>query len=410
MTDIRPFRGLRPRQDLVEQVAALPYDVSSAAEVEAKRINPYSFYHITRSEIDMHTGAQVDSQEVYEKAKENLNRFITQGVLIQDEQPCYYIYCISMHGRSQTGLVCCSSLKDYKEGKIKKHEFTRPDRVQDRVNNIMSTGAHTGVVFLAYKEVAEIEHIITTWVQRHPAVYDFVAEDGVGHRFWVVDAPDVIEQLTQLYREKVPATYIADGHHRSHAAWNVAQALDGKQNGDEHQYYLTCIFPDSQVAIMDYNRAVKDLNGMDEATFLNALEQHFIVQQHEGPVKPAAMHQFGMYLAQQWYLIEAKEHCLNHANTLEALGASLLQDHVLKPLLGIADPRIDDRIEFVGGIRGLAYLSKLVDSGECAVAFTCYPVTMQQLFEVADMGEVMPPKSTWFEPKIRDGLVLHLLS
>lgn len=410
MVDIRPFKGLRPRQELVEQVAALPYDVSSEAEVKAKRINPYSFYHITRSEIDVETGAKINSKEVYEKAKENLNRFVADGVLIQDEKPCYYIYTITMNGRSQTGLVCCSSLKDYDEGKIKKHEFTRPNRVQDRVDNILSTQAHTGVVFLAYKAIDDIETMIQNWVAQHPALYDFIAEDGVGHQFWVLDDDATIEKLTDLYNNKVPATYIADGHHRSHAAWNVAAQINGSSTSDEHQYYLTCIFPDTQVCIMDYNRVAKDLNGLNAASFLEALATKFYIVQKDNAQKPSAMHSFGMYLDGQWYLLQAKDGSFDASNKIDVLDVSILQNNVLAPILGIIDPRVDERVDFIGGIRGLDYLQEIVDSGEFAVAFTCYPVSMQQLFEVADTGKVMPPKSTWFEPKIRDGLVLHLIS
>lgn len=410
MVDIRPFKGLRPRQELVEQVAALPYDVSSEAEVKAKRINPYSFYHITRSEIDVTTGAKVNSKEVYEKAKENLDRFVSDGILVQDEQDCYYIYSITMNGRSQTGLVCCSSLKDYNEGKIKKHEFTRPNRVQDRVDNILSTQAHTGVVFLAYKAVDEIENIIDGWIQSHDALYDFVAEDGVGHRFWVLNDAGAIEMLTRLYREKVPATYIADGHHRSHAASDVAASVNGHSASDEHKYYLTCIFPDTQVCIMDYNRVARDLNGLSAEGLLAALAENFDIEPRNGAFKPDRMHSFGMYVAGKWYELKAKPGSYDANDKIGVLDVSILQHNVLSPLLGIADPRVDERVDFVGGIRGLAYLEQIVDSGEFAVAFTCFPVSMQQLFEVADTGKVMPPKSTWFEPKIRDGLVLHLIS
>lgn len=410
MVEIRPFRGLRPKIELVERVAALPYDVSSQDEVMAKKINPYSFYHITRSEIDVETGAPVNSKEVYEKAKENLERFIQEGIMIQDEQPCYYIYRITMNGRSQTGLVCCSALKDYEEGRIKRHELTRPDRVKDRVDNILMTQAHTGVVFLAYKAIDAIETIITNWTNTHDKIYDFVAEDEVAHSFWVLDDAALIEQLTSLYREKVAATYIADGHHRSHAAENAMRTVNGQATSDEHQYYLTCIFPDTQVYIMDYNRVVKDLNGLSAAELINKLDSSFEVSTSAVAVKPQASHEFGMYVSGQWYLLKAKTGSFDASSNIESLDVSILQNNLLSPVLGVGDPRVDERVDFVGGIRGLAYLEHKVDSGQFAVAFSCFPVSMQQLFDVADSGNIMPPKSTWFEPKIRDGLVLHLIS
>lgn len=410
MVDIRPFRGLRPKVELVERVAALPYDVSSQDEVMAKKINPYSFYHITRSEIDVTTGAPVNSKEVYEKAKENLDRFINEGILIQDEKPCYYIYRITMNGRSQTGLVCCSALKDYEEGRIKKHELTRPERVKDRVDNILMTGAHTGVVFLAYKAIDEIETIIKNWTDQHAMVYDFVAEDGVAHSFWVLDDATQIEQLTELYRQKVAATYIADGHHRSHAAENAMRSVNGQATSDDHQYYLTCIFPDTQVYIMDYNRVVKDLNGLTAVELIEKVKQSFDVTESAVAVKPRANHEFGMYVAGKWYVLKAKPGSFDAGNDIAALDVNILQNNLLSPVLGVGDPRVDERVDFVGGIRGLNYLEQHVDNGRFAVAFTCFPVSMQQLFDVADSGNIMPPKSTWFEPKIRDGLVLHLIS
>jgi uncharacterized protein (DUF1015 family) len=410
MVDIRPFRGLRPKPELVEKVAALPYDVSSKDEVMQKKINPYSFYHITRSEIDVTTGAPIHSAEVYAMAKQNLQRFLHDKILIQDEQPCYYIYTITMNGKSQTGLVCCSSLKDYEEGRIKKHEHTRPDRVQDRVENIKSTQAHTGVVFLAYKAQEEIEKIIEQWVNTKVPLYDFVAEDGVAHCFWIVDERKTIEAITQLYTTKVEATYIADGHHRSHAASNLKNTLDDNEKSIESQYYLTCIFPDTQVSIMDYNRVVRDLNGHSVASFLEMLSEKFEVTIAAAAVKPETQHEFGMYVDHHWYRLKTKPGTFNEQDNIESLDVSILQNNILAPILGVGDPRVDERIDFVGGIRGLEYLERKVNSGQVAVAFTCFPVTMAQLFDVADSGKVMPPKSTWFEPKIRDGLVLHLIS
>ncbi|HRP89459.1 MAG TPA: DUF1015 family protein [Edaphocola sp.] len=405
MANIRPFRGLRPRTDLVEKVAALPYDVSTEDEVKAKRINPYSFYHITRSEIDIDTGAAVHSKEVYEKAGENLTRFINEKTLIQDKEAYYYIYTLTMDGRNQTGLVCCSSLEDYENGIIKKHEFTQPVRVIDRVDNIVATKAHTGLVFLAYKELKSVSDIIEKWKSEHQQENNFISEDGIRHQLWVLDDQTIINEITQIFKEQVTQTYIADGHHRTEAAFLAQDRVEGSQKG----YYMTCIFPDTEVLIMDYNRVVIDLNGLSDADFLKAVQEKFEIFESDHAYSPKVEHEFGMYLNGKWYILKAKANSYNANDTIEVLDVSILQNNLLAPILGIDDPRTNERVGFIGGIKGLKGLMEEVDSKRASVAFSCFPASMKQLFDVADCGKVMPPKSTWFEPKTRDGLVLHLI-
>lgn len=412
MAKITPFKGLRPRTDIVEKVAALPYDVSSTDELSASKWNHYNFNHITRSEVDLPETTDRNSPQVYLKAKDNLDRFIDEGIMVQDDQECYYIYRLVMNGRSQTGLVCCSSLEDYATDLIKKHEYTQPDRVLDRANHIKVTGAHTGLVFLACKDVADMNETLEHWKDTHQPLYDFASEDGIRHSFWIVNDPATIAQLTAIFREQVPYTYIADGHHRSASALQVAdEYTNTKGIATKDQYYLTCIFPESQVAIMDYNRLVKDLGRLSETEFIEALKQDFEIETiaENTAYRPQQVHEFGMYLGKQWYILRAKPGSYAH-NAVEVLDVSILQQNVFSKILGIHDPRTDMRLEFVGGIRGISYLQNRVDKGDMAVAFSCYPVSVGQLFEVADSGSVMPPKSTWFEPKTRDGLVVHLLN
>ncbi|RQO31182.1 DUF1015 domain-containing protein [Taibaiella sp. KBW10] len=414
MAKIAPFKGLRPRTDIAAQVAALPYDVSSADELNATKNNPYNFNHITRSEIDLPETTGMNSPEVYDKAQENLEQFIAGGIMTQDEQACYYIYRLIMDGRSQTGLVCCSSLEDYENELIKKHEFTRPDRVLDRANHIKSTNAHTGLVFLACKDVTDLNELLEQWKKDHEATNDFVSEDGIQHTFWVVNDAHTIETITHIFKEQIPYTYIADGHHRTASALQVAHEFDQQASMEDkkqgYRYYLTCVFPESQVAIMDYNRVVKDLNGLSEAAFMEALMLDFELSEAPagGPYRPQQAHEFGMYLNQKWYILKVKPDTYTK-DPVSVLDVSILQNNILSKILNIHDPRVDTRVEFVGGIRGLQYLQRKVDSGEMAAAFSCYPVSVSQLFEVADGGKVMPPKSTWFEPKTRDGLVVHMI-
>lgn len=414
MAKIIPFKGLRPQQAIASQVATLPYDVVNVEEARAIAKNPLNFYHVTRSEVDMPAGIDVHSAEVYQKAKENLDQMIADGVLIQDNEPCYYIYELVMNGRSQTGLLCGSSIDDYNKGIIKKHEFTRPEKELDRINHIKTTRAQTGIVFLAYRDQADVQQIISQWKKDHAATYDFVAEDGVGHKVWVMDDYAKVASITRLFNEEVPATYIADGHHRAASAAKVYEEMNGSDiaiTGEEaFNYFITCIFPESELAILDYNRVAKDLNGLSSASFIAALQEDFTVENlgSSEPYRPAVPHEFGMYLDGQWYRLSAKSTAYTQ-DPIGILDVTILQNKVLSKILAIHDPRTDKRVDFVGGIRGLKELETRVNSGDMAVAFSCYPVSIQQLFDIADSGQVMPPKSTWFEPKTRDGLVVYTI-
>lgn len=376
------------------------------------RNQPYNFYHVTRSEIDLPEGTDVHSHAVYDKAKENLDCMIADGSLVQDSEPSYYIYELEMSGRAQTGLICGSSVDDYNKGIIKKHEFTRPEKELDRINHILNTRAQTGIVFLAYRDQEDVQGIIDTWKRDHEPTNNFVSSDGVRHTLWVVDDYSKVGALTHLFEQEVPATYIADGHHRAASAAKVCAemlSLGYSITGDESfNYFITCVFPESQLKIMDYNRIVKDLNGMTEQKFLTALETDFELRKvgSTTPYKPAKPHEFGMYLGGNWYVLTVKPGTYSDDPT-GVLDVSILQNNILSRLLAIHDPRTDKRVDFVGGIRGLDELEKRVDKGDAVAAFACYPVSLEQLFTIADSGEVMPPKSTWFEPKLRDGLVVY---
>ncbi len=406
MSRILPFKGLRPLTELASQVASLPYDVCSVEEARLYQNNPHHFYHVTRSEIDLPKGIDVHGAEVYQKAVENLERMIAEGTMVQDKTSNYYIYQLIMNGREQTGLLCASSLEDYKNGTIKKHEFTRPEKELDRINHIKSTQAQTGIVFLAYRNVADIDNLIDQWKNQYEPTYNFVAEDEITHTIWVVDDAVIVNTITQLFEEKVPATYIADGHHRAASAAKVAESF----NSTLSQYFLTCIFPESQLKILDYNRVVKDLNQLSPEAFLKALENDFDVELiGVEAYRPTKTHEFGLYLSGSWYKLQAKIDSYIANDPIQVLDVSILQNNILSKILNINDPRTDTRVEFVGGIRGLQALENIVNSGKMAAAFSCYPVQLSELFEVADSGLVMPPKSTWFEPKTRDGLVVYLL-
>lgn len=413
MAKITPFKGLRPAHGLAAEVATLPYDVVSVAEAREFKKFPHNFYHVTRSEIDLPENVDVHSQAVYEKANENLDNMVAQKIMVQDNDPCYYIYELIMDGRSQTGLVCGSSIDDYNNGIVKKHEFTRPEKEQDRIAHITATGAQTGIVFLAYNDCETVQNIIEDWKTNHQPDNDFTAPDGIRHIFWVVNEYAKVARITHHFEHDVPATYIADGHHRAASAAKVCSEM--RQNGysvdgnEAFNYFVTCIFPASQLQIMDYNRIAKDLNGMQAADFLTALQSDFEVTELGKEIcKPAQPHEFGMYLAGNWYRLTAKETSYT-TDPIGILDVSILQNNVLDKLLAIKDPRVDKRVDFVGGIRGLQELEKRVDTGEAAVAFSLYPVSIQQLFDIADSGNVMPPKSTWFEPKLRDGLVVYMI-
>jgi uncharacterized protein (DUF1015 family) len=407
MAIIKPFQALRPKQELAEKVASRPYDVLNSAEAKLEANgNPFSFLHITKAEIDLPDSIDLHSQAVYDKAKDNLLEFLQQGILFKEEKPCYYIYQLIMNGRSQTGLVCVSSVDDYFKDVIKKHEFTRPEKEKDRIEHMKTIRAQTGNVFLAYNNVIEIDSIIYHWKNAHPPVYDFVAGDGIKHKIWPIDDDNTVADITRLFAEKVPATYIADGHHRAASAAKVSKEFP---DSEAAKYFLTTIFPASELAILDYNRLVKDLNGMDADDFISALHEDFTMTQSQEPVKPSHLHEFGMYLDKQWYILTARKDTFSN-DPIGVLDVTILSNNILDKLLGIRDQRTDKRIDFVGGIRGLPELEKRVNSGEMRLAFSLYPVTIKQLFDIADSGNVMPPKSTWFEPKLRDGLLTHTLS
>jgi uncharacterized protein (DUF1015 family) len=408
MAHIAPFKALRPTPELAAAVASRPYDVlnSEEARIEVKS-NSHSFLHITKSEIDLPADMHAYSRLVYDKARENLNYMISSGTLIREPKACYYIYQLVMGNRSQTGLVCVSSVDDYNNNIIKKHEFTRPEKENDRINHIKISGAQTGNVFLAYKHDDALDTLIEGWKSSHTPVYDFKAEDGISHSIWIVDNDQSINDITNIFATRISHTYIADGHHRAASAAKVREAL-GEAATEEASYFLTTLFPSSQLKIMDYNRVVKDLNGYSAEEFLSALQDDFTVTSSTVPVSPASLHEFGLYCHGQWYILAAREGTWTE-DPIGVLDVTILSDNILDKLLGIHDQRTDKRIDFVGGIRGLKELENRVDSGDMAVAISLYPVSIQQLFDIADSGNIMPPKSTWFEPKLRDGLLTHLI-
>jgi uncharacterized protein (DUF1015 family) len=405
MAQIKPFKALRPHPEYASQVASKPYDVLNSEEAKKEAAgNLLSFLHVTKAEIDLPSDIDPHSNEVYDKAKTNLQKFIKEKVLFQEKKPCYYIYELRWKGRTQTGLVCVSSVEDYFNDVIKKHEFTRPEKEQDRINHMRTIRAQTGNVFLACKNNKELDDIFDHWREQNIADYNFTADDDVQHTIWVVNAVATIDIITNLFKEKIPFTYIADGHHRAASAAKVSKEF----SSEDAQYFLTTIFPANQLAILDYNRIVKDLNELTDEEFLKKLERDFTIQKASEAVSPAYLHQFGMYLHNQWYTLEAKEGSYK-TDPIGILDVTILQENVFTKLLNITDPRTDKRLDFVGGIRGLGELEKRVNSGEMKLAFSLHPVSIQQLFDIADSGNVMPPKSTWFEPKLRDGLLTHMI-
>lgn len=411
MAVIRQFKAIRPTAEMAEKVAALPYDVVNSEEARAMTADkPYSFLHVDKAEIDLPEGIDIYSPEVYAKAKENLYGMIDKGILVQDEKPMLYIYELTMDGRSQTGLVACTSIDEYMQGIIKKHELTREDKEQDRICHVDICNANTGPIFLAYRTVDAISEIIER-IKKNAPVYDFTAEDGIKHRAWIIDSDEDINKLVELFKD-VPNLYIADGHHRNASAAKVGlkrRAEKPDYTGDEEfNYYLAVIFPSDQLKILDYNRVVKDLNGMTEDEFIKKLSENFDIKEVSGRAKPEKQYDFGMYLNKKWYMLTAKEN-IRSKDAVKGLDVSILQDNVLIPILGIGDIRTDKRIDFVGGIRGLGELEKRVDSGEMKVAFAMYPTSIDQLMAIADENKIMPPKSTWFEPKLRSGLFIHSL-
>lgn len=415
MAVIKPFCGVRPAPELAEKVVSLPYDVMDSEE--ARKIteqNPYSFLRVTKSEVDLDRAVDIHSSQVYEKAADNLRRFIAEGILRQDATPCFYIYKQKMGDHVQIGLVAGASVAEYQQNIIKKHELTRHDKELDRVNHITVTEAQTGAVFLTYQADPAINALIASHM-RTP-VYDFITEDGIGHTLYVVADEKAIAELEKAF-QKVPVMYIADGHHRSAAAARVADAWREKNGAADNteaevERFLAVIFPHDMMYIMDYNRVVADLNGFTPEAFLQAVKEKFDVAEYNaGAYKPQSAHTFGMYLnTGKWYALTAKTAIIPADNPVASLDVSILQEQVLQPLLGIADPRTDKRIHFVGGIRGMAELERLVNSGKFAVAFSMFPTSITELMAIADAGQIMPPKSTWFEPKLRDAMVIHTIA
>ncbi len=413
MAVIRPFQALRPPVHIAHNVASLPYDVMDVEE--ARRMagpNADSFLHVSRPEIDLPASVDPHADEVHQQGCKNLKDFIARRVLIQDTGPCYYIYRQRMGSIVQTGLVACAAVDDYQSGVIKKHEQTRADKEEDRVRHISTLDANDEPVFYIFRNNAEVEEMLAGVVYERPD-YDFTTSDGVSHSLWVVGHQEFIDQITELFAA-IPRLYVADGHHRSAAAARVRDirktASQSHTGDEEYNFFLTVIFPESQLNIMPYNRVVKDLNGMEPAGLLTALTSSFEVTDSATPVNPDSRHSFGMYTSGKWYTLKAKPGIADEGNTVEKLDVSILQNHLLRPLLGIDNPRTDTRISFVGGIRGLDELVRLVDNGEYAVAFSMHPTSINELMDLADADQIMPPKSTWFEPKLRSGLFVHLLS
>ena len=412
MVKIRPFAAVRPPKQYVEEVAARPYDVLNSVEAKAEA-GEKSLLHITKPEIDFDPIIDEHSQPAYDKAVENFQTWQQKGWLVQDSKPCYYVYAQTMEGRTQYGLVMCAHTDDYATGKIKKHELTRKDKEDDRMIHVRIQNANIEPVFFAYPDNAEINGIVARYIAGTPE-YDFVAEDGFGHHFWVIDSDEDIARITEIFAG-IHAFYVADGHHRTAAAARVGAELSGQNpshTGDEeYNYFMTVAFPDSQLKIIDYNRVVKDLNGLTPAQLLDALSDDFdVCDQGSEIYKPGRLHEFSMYLGSRWYSLVAKEGRYDDNDPIGVLDVTILSNLVLDKILGITDLRTSKRIDFVGGIRGLGELSQRVDSGEMAVAFALYPVSMKQLVDIADSGNIMPPKTTWFEPKLRSGLAIHKLS
>lgn len=413
MAIVKPFKGIRPPKEMVTEVASRPYDVLNSAEARAEAEgNDKSLYHIIKPEIDFEPGTDEHDPKVYDKAVDNFNMFQQKGWLVQDAHDHYYIYAQTMDGRTQYGLVIAAYVDDYMSGKIKKHELTRKDKEEDRMKHVRCNDANIEPVFFAFPDNETLEEIIKIVTAGEPE-YDFVAPDGFGHTFWVVD-PALNDRITEEFA-KIPALYIADGHHRTAAAALVgnekAQANPNHKGDEEYNYFLAVAFPASHLKIIDYNRVVKDLNGLSPAEFLEKLEHNFIVKEMGTvPYRPEKLHNFSLYLAGSWYSLTAREGTYDDSDPIGVLDVTISSDLILRDILNITDLRTSKRIDFVGGIRGLDELKRRVDSGEMAAALALYPVSMQQLMDIADTGNIMPPKTTWFEPKLRSGLVIHKLS
>lgn len=413
MAKVRSFKGVRPPVEFVTEVASRPYDVlnSEEARIEAEG-NEKSLYHIIRPEIDFAPGTDEHAPEVYAKAVENFKKFQDKGWLVQDEKPCYYVYAQTMDGRTQYGFVVAASVEDYMSGRIKKHELTRRDKEEDRMKHVRINRANIEPVFFTFPDNAELEAVLKEVTAKEP-VYDFVAADGFGHHFWVVDDDETISRITALF-SGIPNMYIADGHHRSAAAALVGKEMaDANPNhtgNEEYNYFLAVCFPASHLHVIDYNRLVRDLNGLSESEFMARLTDNFVVENKGTDVyKPQHLHNFSLYLNGEWYSLTAKQGTYDDDDPIGSLDVTISSDLILRDVLGITDLRSDKRIDFVGGIRGLEELKRRVDSGEMKLALALYPVTMGQIIKIADTGNIMPPKTTWFEPKLRSGLVIHKL-
>ncbi len=404
-TLIKPFRGLRPTPERAGDVAAPPYDVLNTAEARKRATGkPLSFLHISKPEIDLPDTTDPYTPEVYAKGAENLTRLVADGVLIRDAEPCYYVYRLRMGTHVQTGLVCTGSVADYDANRIRKHEFTRPQKEDDRVRQITALNAQTGPVLLTYRASDTVKKILDDATATDP-LYDLVADDGIGHTLWLINDADRINKLTATF-DAMDALYIADGHHRSASASRVAAARD---NAGDSDYFLCVAFPHDETRILDYNRVVRDLNSLQADELLERIEDSFTITRSEVAAKPEQPAQFGMYLDGHWYRLDIHPDLIPADDPVASLDVALLQDHLLAPLLDVGDPRTDNRIDFIGGIRGLGELERRVDDGNMQIAFALYPTGMEALMSVADANEVMPPKSTWFEPKLADGLVSHVI-
>ena len=413
MSVVIPFRALRPHIKFVKAVASYPYDVVSVEEArEIVKDNPLNFLHVEKSEIDLKSSAGGNDASVYEIAKSNLEKLIEGNILFQEKENCFYIYRQKAGSHAQYGIVAAVSLAEYESGAIKKHELTKADKELDRIRHVMSVDAQTGPVFVTYKAQDAIDRTVKKMVEKDPE-YDFVADDGISHTVWVISAEKDVAALTKAFAD-VPALYIADGHHRAAAAAAVRrlkkEANPGSSGDQAYDYVMAVLFPHNQLKIMSYNRAVADLNGLDEPEFLGQVRGQFSLSANFGEKLPSQCHKIGMYLRGRWYELTAKDNSYDKDDPIKTLDVSILQENLLKPVLGIQNPRTDERIEYIGGIRGVQELERLVNSGRFAVAFSLYPTSMEQLMAVSDAGKVMPPKSTWFEPKLRSGIFIHRLT
>jgi uncharacterized protein (DUF1015 family) len=415
MAILKPFKGLRPPKEIVKQLASRPYDVLNSAEARIEATgNPYSLLRVTKAEIDLPEGIDEHSQAVYDKVVENFNLFKDNKWLVQDQEEKFYIYAQTMDGRTQYGIVACTHIDDYLNNNIKKHELTRKDKEEDRMIHVRITNANVEPVFFSYPANPKIDTIVNHIINNQEPEYNFIADEGFGHTFWVINDPAVNEQIVEIFRSEIPYLYVADGHHRTAAAALVGSEKrknNPDHNGkEEYNYFMSVIFPDNQLKIIDYNRVIKDLNGHSKEDIFKLLVESFGVENMgEEIYTPAQLHEFSMYIDGNWYKLTAKPGTFNDHDPIGVLDVTILSNLVLDKILGIKDLRTDKRIDFVGGIRGLGELKRRVDNGEMKVAFALYPVSMKQLIDIADTGNIMPPKTTWFEPKLRSGLVIHEL-